>query len=290
MLDTDTDRFRQDQRQSWDSVASGWQKWWRTFEKGAQKISDRLIELTEIKPCSKVVDIATGIGEPAITAAMRVGISGHVLATDISPQMLSIAKQRAISQNLQGIIDFKEGDVETIDLDTSIFDAVLCRWGLMFLPNLESGLSNIYESLVDGGRFAAAVWASSDKVPQLSLAIDTARKEINIQTPIPPPSRTPGPFSLADVNILKKYFICSGFKDINIERIIVTFEFDSAEDYTKFTQDIAAPVNALLVNQTLEQKEKIWKAVTKAAATKYGNNQKGFINLDNEAICIVGTK
>ena len=116
MLDPDTDQFRQGQRQSWDSVASGWQKWWRTFEKGAQKISDRLIELAEIKPGSKVVDIATGIGEPAITAATRVSNSGHVLATDISPQMLSIAKQRAISQNLQGIIDFKEGDVETIDL------------------------------------------------------------------------------------------------------------------------------------------------------------------------------
>jgi ubiquinone/menaquinone biosynthesis C-methylase UbiE len=287
MSDTDTHQFRQGQRQSWDSVASGWQKWYRTFENGAQKISDRLIELAEIEPGSKVVDIATGIGEPAITAATRVGISGRVLATDISPQMLSIAKQRAISQNLQGIIDFKEGDVKTIDLAASTFDAALCRWGLMFLPNLETRLSNIYKSLVDGGGFAAAVWASSDKVPQLSLAIDTARKEINIPTPA---FGTPGPFSLADVNILKKYFINCGFKDINIERVIVTFEFDSAEDYTKFTQDIAAPVNALLVNQTLEHKEKIWKAVTKAAETKYGNNQKGSINLDNEAICIVGTK
>jgi ubiquinone/menaquinone biosynthesis C-methylase UbiE len=263
MSDPDTDHFRQDQRQSWDNVASGWQKWWRTFEKGAQKVSDRLIELAKIEPGSKVVDIATGIGEPAITAAKRVGINGHVLATDISPQMLYIAKQRAILQNLQGIIDFKEVDVGTIDLAASTFDAALCRWGLMFLPNLKTGLSNIYKSLVDDGSFAAAVWASSDKVPQLSLAIDTARKEINI--PIPPLG-TPGPFSLADENILKKYFTDYGFKNINIERIIVTFEFDSAEDYTKFTQDIAAPVNALLVNQTLEHKEKIWKAVTEAAA------------------------
>jgi ubiquinone/menaquinone biosynthesis C-methylase UbiE len=63
---------------------------------------------------------------------MLVGISGHVLATDISPQMLSIAKQRAISQNLQGIIDFKESDGETIDLAASVFDATLCKWVLMF--------------------------------------------------------------------------------------------------------------------------------------------------------------
>ena len=58
-------------------------------------MSKRLIELAEIKPGSRVLDIATGIGEPAITTANMVGSSGNVLATDISPLMLSIAKQRA---------------------------------------------------------------------------------------------------------------------------------------------------------------------------------------------------
>ena len=79
-----------------------------------------------------------------ITAANQVGNSGHVLATDISPQMLSLAKQRAVSLGLQDVIKFKEGDVETIDLPSSTFDAVLRRWGLMFLPDLKAGLSNIY--------------------------------------------------------------------------------------------------------------------------------------------------
>ena len=96
-----------------------------------------------------MLDVATGIGEPAITAAYEVGNSGHVLAIDISSQMLSIAKQRATSLGLQKVIEFKEGDTETIDLPASRFDAALCRFGLMFLP-----LSNIYKSLVDGGRLA----------------------------------------------------------------------------------------------------------------------------------------
>jgi ubiquinone/menaquinone biosynthesis C-methylase UbiE len=58
--------------------------------------------------------------------------------------MLSVAKQRAISLGLQNVIEFKEGDTETIDLPSSTFDAVLCRWGLMFLPDIKAGLSNIY--------------------------------------------------------------------------------------------------------------------------------------------------
>jgi ubiquinone/menaquinone biosynthesis C-methylase UbiE len=61
---------------------------WKTIERG-EKVSRRLIELAEIKPGSKVFDIATGIGEPAITAASQVGNSGHVLGTDISSQMIS---------------------------------------------------------------------------------------------------------------------------------------------------------------------------------------------------------
>lgn len=100
-----------------------------------------------IKPGSRVLDIATGIGEPSITAAKLVGKSGYVLATDISPHMLSLAKQRAISLSLQDVVEFKDGDAKTIDLPPSAFDASLCIWGFMFLPDLKVGLSNIYRSL-----------------------------------------------------------------------------------------------------------------------------------------------
>ena len=143
MSTLDSNKYKEAERQSWDRVANNWQKWWKTIERGAEKVSRRLIELAEIKPGSKVLDIATGIGEPAITAANRVGNSGHVLATDISSQRLSLAIQRAVSLGLQDVTRFKEGDVETIDLPSSTFNAVLCRWGLMFLPDLKAGISNI---------------------------------------------------------------------------------------------------------------------------------------------------
>src|ERR671910_147464 len=100
------DQYKVGQRQGWDSVADGWQKWWKTVEAAGGKVSRRLIELAEIKEGSRVLDIATGIGEPSITAAHQVGKSGHVVATDISPEMLSIARNRAISLGLQDVIEF----------------------------------------------------------------------------------------------------------------------------------------------------------------------------------------
>jgi ubiquinone/menaquinone biosynthesis C-methylase UbiE len=135
----DSEQFKIDQRQRWNSVAARWKEWWQTIEVAAQKVNDRLVELAEIKPGQKVLDIATGIGEPAVTAAKRLssdyanktGDNGnhnenrsHVLATDISSQMLTIAKQRAASFGLQDIIEFREGDAEMLELAKSSFDAV----------------------------------------------------------------------------------------------------------------------------------------------------------------------
>jgi len=295
MSGSQSDENKQSQRQNWDNVALGWQKWWKVFENGAQTISDKLIELADVKPNSKVLDIATGIGEPAITAAHRIGNSsggGYVLATDLSSQMLSIAKDRAKTRNLDNVMQFKEGDAETITLPSSEFDAALSRWGLMFLPDVDSGLANIYKSLRDGGRLAAAVWSTAEKVPQLSIPMNIARRETNVPTP---PPGTSGPFSLADEKLLYSTFRKAGFKNIQIEKVTVTFQFDTAEDFTKFTQDIAAPVNALLKNQTKERTEKIWEMITQEVS-KYritktdSSNKQGQVSIDNEAICIVGIK
>jgi enediyne biosynthesis protein CalE5 len=286
MSNIDSKQFKEAQRKSWDSVAIGWQKWWKTFEKDAQNLSNHLVELAKINSSSKVLDIATGIGEPAITAAKKVGNgNGHVLATDISPQMLSIARQRAASIGLQDVIEFKEGDAETISLPDSAFDAVLCRWGLMFLPDLGEGLSNIYSSLVNGGYLAAAVWASPDKVPFLSVSMKTVVKETG--KPMPP-SGTPGPFKLADQSIITDALSKCGFKDIVVERINVIFTFSSPEEYTQFNQAIAAPINAMLADQSRERKEEIWKAVTESASRYV--DATGNVKLDNESICICAKK
>ena len=286
MSNIDSKQFKEAQQKSWDSVASGWQKWWKTFENGAQNLSNHLVELAKINAGSKVLDIATGIGEPAITAAKKIrGGSGHVLGTDISPQMLSIARQRATSFGLQDVIEFKEGDAETISLPASAFDAVLCRWGLMFLPDLKEGLSNIYRSMANGGHIAAAVWATPDKVPFLSVSMNTVVNETG--KPIPP-CGTPGPFKLADQKALTDALSECGFKSVTVERINVIFTFSSAEEYTQFNRAIAAPINAMLADQPQARKEEIWKAVTESAS-KYTDGT-GNVRFENETICIRATK
>jgi ubiquinone/menaquinone biosynthesis C-methylase UbiE len=296
------------QRQSWDNVARGWQKWWKTFEKDAQKVNDRLVELAEIKKGDRVIDIATGIGEPAITAAKKVGVEGYVLATDISPQMLAIAKERTVCLGLENIVEFKEVNAEKIlnlqqqqqhqQQQLSPFAAVLCRWGLMFFPNLVSTLTNIYKLLSYGGRIAAAVWSEPTKVPKLYTAIDIVTQKLGISLTIAYAHYTDilSPFSLANINIVNNALVEAGFKDIHTEYLNITFEFLSAEDYTDFAKQIIAPIHNLLANETEKRKEEIWKAVTEEVAKRYyidddDNNSTGsVVRMDNECIIIVGRK
>jgi enediyne biosynthesis protein CalE5 len=282
----DPNQFKMAQREGWDSVAEGWKEWWEPIEKGAQKLSKRLIELAEIKSGQRVLDIATGIGEPSITAAKVVGTGGHVLATDISRQMLAIAKERATVLRLQDIIEFKESDAENLDLTNSSFDAALCRWGLMLFPNLDAAIRKICSSLVSGGRFAAAVWADATKVPIISLATRVIGSQVQMPES---PSGVPNPFSLADTKKLENSLTRAGFRDIHIDTVVVTFEFESGEDYCRYCQAVSASARIALSKETEERKEDVWRKVAEEAARNYGA-ANGLIKMDNESICIVGTR
>jgi enediyne biosynthesis protein CalE5 len=282
----DPTQFKISQRQSWDSVAQGWKTWWEPIEKGAQALSTRLVQLAEIKPGYRILDIATGIGEPAMTAAKVIGSSGHVIATDISAQMLAIAKQRAMSIGMQDIIEFKESDAENIDFPDSFFDAVLCRWGLMLLPNLDTALFKIHRSIISGRRFAAAVWSAPHKVPIISLASNIIGKELQIPAPQP---GIPNPFSSADANKLENTLIKAGFRDVHSETVTVRLEFTSGEDYSRYCQAVSSSARIALSKETEERKEAIWKRIAEAAVRNYevGN---GLVRMDNESICVVGTR
>src|SRR5947207_14064489 len=86
--------FKAQQREQWSNVAQGWRRRWAAFEQGGQPLSDRMMNQAHVAQGQRVLDVATGIGEPAMTAARLVGPSGSVVAIDQAPQMLAVARQR----------------------------------------------------------------------------------------------------------------------------------------------------------------------------------------------------
>src|SRR5260370_31850270 len=185
-------KIKSQQKAAWDDSAEGWKRWWPTFERAAQTVNDRLVELAGVRDGNRVLDIATGSGEPALTAARAVGQSGRVVAVDMSPGMLAIARERIDAAGLTNV-DLVESDAESLSLDAHSFDAVLCRWGLMFMPDLDGVVRAMHRALRPGGHFATAVWSVADKVPMCGLARDAIRRVTGIVPPpnAPDPTKTP---------------------------------------------------------------------------------------------------
>ncbi len=143
----DPTQYKAGQRREWGVSADGWKRHWNIWEQGAQRLNERLVDLARIRPGHRVLDVGTGLGEPAFTAARRVGPNGSVVATDLSSALLSLAREEAVSVGLRNV-EFREMDAEAPDLPAQSFDAALCRWALMFLPHLVAALTRLRELLV----------------------------------------------------------------------------------------------------------------------------------------------
>jgi ubiquinone/menaquinone biosynthesis C-methylase UbiE len=275
-------QYKAGQRRQWGESAVGWQQLQRSFEQAAQHVNVRLVELADIHPGQRVLDIATGLGQPAITAARHVGPTGHVVATDLSPEMLALARQNAAALGLQQI-DFREMDAEAPDLPEQSFHAILCRWGLMFLPNVTTALTRLRRLLFPGGRCAAAVWGPPERVPFSSLPARVLRQVLQ---PPPPPAGTPDVFSLADRGVLEHTFRQAGFTQIHTESLTVTFTYASVDDFIAERRAVSPNVRALLANASAAERTTIHGAIVEAVTPYTGAD--GVIQMPNETLCIVG--
>jgi SAM-dependent methyltransferase len=282
MSDTpiDFDRVRREQREFWNNAAPGWKQMWTALDHAAQHVSDRLVELARIKPGDRVLDIATGSGEPGLTAARKVGANGLVVATDQSTAMLDLARERVATLGLPNV-RFVETDAESLAVNERDFNAAICRWGLMFVPDLDAVSRRIAQLLVAGGIFATSVWGPAEKVPMIAAGDDQVRALANL--PAPPPG-APSPLKLADTRPLERALANAGFKDIRVEPINVRFKFDSPEAFTEQRRAMSTPFRTMLEKQTPELQRKILNALNDAAR-KYAD-ASGKVSMDNQAICI----
>lgn len=280
----DTREQKAEQRANWNAVAAGWDKWWTTFEHAAQKVSDRLVDLAEVRPGHTVLDLATGIGEPALTAARRVGPEGRVVAADQALEMLRLGRARAEAARLDNI-EFRETDAEAPEFPEGSFDALLCRWGLMFVPDIAGALARLRILLRDGGKFATAAWGPPEEVPMIGLAAPILRDKLKLDAP--PPDAL-GPFRFAEPGRLEAEFEKAGFSDVAGERFTITYEFDSAEAYSQFRQDVSSQTRELVERFPPEQLQEALDAVTEAARSYAGPD--GRIYMDNTVICVAGRR
>jgi enediyne biosynthesis protein CalE5 len=276
----DAERINREQREFWNGAAPGWKQMWSMLS-AAQHVSQRLLELAQVEPGNRVLDIATGSGEPGITAASKVGRDGLVVATDQSRAMLELARERAAAAGLRNIKFFETGAEQLAVDDERDFDAALCRWGLMFVGDLDAAIRRVAQLLAAGGRFATAVWGPPEKVPMISLGDEAVRELAKLP---PPPPDAPSPLKLADPRPLERALAAAGFKDVRIEPINVRFEFESADAFAEQRRTVSTPFRAMLSKLPPELQRRILDALAQAARPYCDTSGK--VRMDNEAILI----
>jgi len=181
------------QRQDWNRVAGGWEKWDRFFDEQMAFLNHRLVGDARLRAGLRVLDLGSGTGYPALLAAQTVGTSGSVIGVDLAEQMLEAAGRKSASLKLSNIT-FRMGDVTTLPFEAASFDAVITRFCLMFLPEIPKAIAEIARILKPNTWAAAAVWSVPEKNPYLKIPMDIIKQFIDLP---PPDPAAPGIFRLA---------------------------------------------------------------------------------------------
>src|ERR671914_718961 len=242
-------------RMEWSAAAPGWKKYGKDMFKWMAPISDKLIESAGISIGQTVLDVATGTGQPALTIAKIVGQNGKVIGVDLSPEMIEVAKEEAASLGLTNTLDFQVVKDESLSMfSDNAFDSVVCRNGLMFMPDPVKALKAFLRVLKPGGKASVTVWGSPDKSPVMGVVMNT------ISTHVPDmkqssPGTPGGPFSIPSVDMLRDYFLKSGFANSNAEKIEVTVaQTDTAEQFWQAMTEVTGFLVILLSKLPDEKK------------------------------------
>ena len=162
---------------------------------------------------ARVLDVAAGAGEQTLAAARRVGPTGHVLATDISPAILEYAPSRRATRRARATSRRGSSTASaTTSLPAASFDAAISRVGLIYFPDQQRALAGIRHALKPGGRFAAIVYSTPDRNAFFSIPVAIIRRRAQLPPPLP---GQPGPFSLGGEGVLAGALEQAGFRDVD---------------------------------------------------------------------------
>ncbi len=172
-------------------------------------LSERLLDLAGLRPGMRVLDLATGRGEPALRAARRVAPLGSVLGVDPDPGVLRLAQAVADRQGVTNL-QLRVGCAETLDdLPEGSFDAVTVRWGLMYMAAPLAALRHAARLLTEDGVFVAALWAEPERVAYHTLP----RQLLTRHRTLPPRDPdAPGAFRFADPERTARDFAAAGLR------------------------------------------------------------------------------
>lgn len=256
----DAEKYKSAQREQWNKDGAAWRRWNPILDRWYGGATEQMLDLARIQPGHRILDVAAGAGEPAVSAAARAGPDGYVLATDISEGIVALALQVARERGLKQI-ETLAMDGEKLDLPDASFDAVVCRLGLMYMPHPVTALREWRRALKTGGRVAVVVFSTPDRNPWGATPASIIRRRAQLPRPVP---GQPGPFSLGNPGVLEDLFTQSGFTNHEVHAVPAPHRMASAAEYVQVAREAFGAFNALMSQLSLLERESVWNEVEDA--------------------------
>jgi ubiquinone/menaquinone biosynthesis C-methylase UbiE len=169
-----------------------------------EHFGERLVELSGVGSGDAVLDVACGRGAALVPAATRVGTTGKAVGIDLSPEMVRLARHAVAGAGVDA--DVRVMDAEHLEFPASTFTAVLCAFGVFFLPDAARALAEFRRVLVPGGLVGLSTWGEEDPrwawENDVFADIDVARRAV-VQ-----PFDTPA--------LVEELLTGSGFEDVAV--------------------------------------------------------------------------
>lgn len=280
----DANKYKQTTLQQWNTAAEAWHRWGPLLSRWLGPATETMFDMCDIKMGSRVLDVAAGAGEQTLAVAKRIGDSGEVLATDISPEILHFAANTAKLAGMKNV-QTQVIDGENLDeISAEPFDAVISRVGLIYFPDQQKALAGMKQQLRPGGKVAAMVYSTAETNPFFSIPVSIIRRRANLPAPL---AGQPGPFSLGGEGKLADAFAQAGFKNVEVETIKAPVIVNSAADCLQFEQESFGALHQMLSGLTDMEKDEAWCEIEEALSQFETNGQ---FEGPCEMLVAVGTK
>lgn len=274
--------IREQQKQSWNKFSGGWNKWDELTMDFLRPMGDEIIRRIRPSGRERILDIASGTGEPGLTIAAMIP-EGQVEITDLSEDMLKIAGEHAAKRGIRNI-ETIACDVCELPFEDNRFDALSCRFGFMFFPDMQLAAREMIRVLKPGGRLATSVWDVPEKNFWVTAIMGTIRKNMELP-PVPPDA--PGMFRCAEHGLMKRIFENAGFRNITETTVSSKLRSGTAEVYWNMMTEVGAPIVAALSKADETLREKIRNEVLVQVAQRYPDGQ---VAIDAGAVVISAEK
>jgi len=281
-MNEELEQIREQQRESWNKFSTGWKKWDDMMMDFLKPMGEEIIRMINIKDNDIVLDVATGTGEPGLSIALLVK-NGKVIATDLAEDMLEVARENAKNRGIQNF-ETVSADVCRLPFDDNTFDAISCRFGFMFFPDMLLAAKEMVRVLKPGGRIATSVWNIPEKNFWVTAAMDTINNFMQLP---PPPPGAPGMFRCAKEGTLADLFQQAGLKNIVQKEVTGKLPCGTADVYWNLMTEVGAPIVAALSKADENMKQTIKDEVLRKVNEKY---PYGKVAIDSSAIVIYGEK